>query len=189
MCIRDRFKRVTVRPQEEFPEFGDYRKKLNQAAIFTPTENPYKMSILAWRPKSKLIPEKIQPKTKPVVVNNSKIFKIMLEDVSLHEEIAVDLEGHDLHSFHGMCMTVQFSTTQKDYVVHTPSCFKLIIKHLKCIFESEQVVKVFNGGQNDVLHLQRDFGIFTRGFVDLQAVQSYLDRNYDKGALILSLIH
>lgn len=173
------------RPQDQYEEFGKYRKWLNSLKKFDPSTNPYEESISMWQPRLPWKEESLSGKENdPVIVDSKEKFKVMMEDVELHEEVAVDMEGHTLHSFYGMTMIIQIATSSRDYIVHVPSCFQSIREELKSYLESAEVIKVFHGGHNDVLALQRDFGIFIRGYVDTQAVYSFLKGNKDKGNLV-----
>lgn len=49
------------------------------------------------------------------------------------------------------------------------------------ILESEAVVKIIHGGQNDVLYMQRDFGIFPIAVMDTQFVYNFVEGITDNG--------
>lgn len=80
--------------------------------------------------------------------------------------IAVDLEGHSFHSYHGMTCLLQLSTTTNDYIIDTISLRESIGPTLGNIFSNPGIIKVFHGAQSDIQWLQRDFNIFIVNMFD-----------------------
>src|SRR5665811_2518142 len=88
-----KFPKAKVRPQDQFPEFGDYRRKLNQLDRFMPITNPFVESILNWKYQ---IPQRnYEPNPDKVVefIDSPSKFQLMMEHLDGLDEIAVDLEG------------------------------------------------------------------------------------------------
>lgn len=75
------------------------------------------------------------------------------------KEIAVDVEHHDLRSYHGFVCLVQISTRSKDFLVDPFGIFEEM-HWLNEIFTDPNIVKVLHGADRDVLWLQRDFSVF-----------------------------
>jgi len=169
------------RPQDKYPEFLEYRRQLNNA-LLTSRTNPHVNEIMAFQPPSWLFdPLEITSKAYPVIVESREAFMKMMQDLKQQRVIAVDFEEHHLHSYLGMQMYIQVSTENFNYLIHIPSCFSFVLDHMRVIFESFSVVKILHGGDSDVLHLQRDFGIFAVAVVDTQYVYNYVYGITEKG--------
>jgi len=80
--------------------------------------------------------------------------------------IAVDLEGHTFHSYHGFTCLVQLSTSSADYVIDTIVLRGEMGNVLGPIFANPSILKIFHGAQGDIQWLQRDFGIFVVNMFD-----------------------
>jgi ribonuclease D len=181
---RRKFGRAEHRPQDEFPLFMDSRRIINNRKSW-PIVNPVKSVVLQWQPTlAALAVTRSQPKGLARIINDEQSFQLMMEDIEAKLEIAVDMEGHQDHSYMGMTMYIQISSKENDYIVYVPSVFDLIVDKLKPLFESLKIIKVFHGGQNDVLQLQRDFSIYIRAYVDTQMVYNYLYGPPPNGNLI-----
>jgi ribonuclease D len=181
---RSKFGRATIRPQDQFPLFLDQRRQLNNK-INWPKYNPFETAISLWTPDPTFTNNfHIQPKGRALFVDSKEKWTTMMDDISSKLEIAVDLEGHHEHSFLGMTMYIQISSSERDYLIHVPSCIDQVIAEFKSLIESPQIIKIFHGGQNDVLSLQRDFGFFVRGYIDTQAVYNYVYGVPDEGQFI-----
>lgn len=96
------------RPQDVFPEFMDYRRKLNTSE-YSFQANPHVESILDFDPPKWLFtPLKITSQPVAVMVETPEVFFKMMDDILSCSVIAVDMECHTDHSFLGMIMIIQF---------------------------------------------------------------------------------
>lgn len=169
------------RPQDRHPEFMEYRRTLNINAG-SATINPYVSKILAFKPESWLFdPLDIKSKPYPIMVETRPIFMEMMEDINQQKVIAVDFEENQHHSFMGMLMYMQVSTENNNFIIHIPSCFKWLKDEMRAVLESDSIVKIVHGGDNDILFLQRDLNIFATAVVDTQHVYNYVYGISEKG--------
>lgn len=86
----------------------------------------------------------------------------ILENVT---EIAVDLEHNHLRSFQGFTCLVQISTRNEDFIVDPFKIWRSMQK-LNSVFTNPHIVKVLHGADNDVMWLQRDFGVYIVNMFD-----------------------
>ena len=89
----------------------------------------------------------------------------LIADLSQQDIIAVDLEHHSMHSYRGFTCLVQISTKSKDYILDPFPVWREMYK-LNAVFCDPEIVKVFHGGDSDILWLQRDFGIYVVNMFD-----------------------
>eukprot|EP00899_Mesostigma_viride_P006270 jgi/Mesvir1/15644/Mv03249-RA.1 len=82
----------------------------------------------------------------------------MVSAISIAPAIAVDVEHRE--SYTGQVCLLQISTRDADYVVDTLALGHQLADHLRPLFADASILKVFHGAANDVVWLQRDFGIF-----------------------------
>ncbi|CAL8135783.1 unnamed protein product [Orchesella dallaii] len=173
-----------VRPQDEFPAFMARRRVVNLKEK-TASLHPYDENIWTWRPKPKLMEvREVEAKGKAMVVQNEVQFQQMMDDIKQQYEITVDLEGHTERCYNEMNVLIQVSTYYKDYIIHVPSCVNLIMRDLKPVFESFEIVKILHGAQNDIFSMQRDYDIFMCAVIDTQLVYNYCYGEPKKGHLI-----
>ncbi|BDD56806.1 exosome nuclease subunit [Monascus purpureus] len=92
--------------------------------------------------------------------------KEMLEELKSAKEIAIDLEHHDVHSYHGLVSLMQISTRDKDWVVDTLKPWREELQILNEVFTDPSVLKVFHGSSMDIIWLQRDLGLYVVGMFD-----------------------
>ncbi|KAJ5808548.1 hypothetical protein N7474_009817 [Penicillium riverlandense] len=92
--------------------------------------------------------------------------KEMLEELKKAKEIAVDLEHHDVHSYHGLTSLMQISTREKDWVVDTLQPWREELQMLNEVFADPTILKVLHGSTMDIIWLQRDLGLYLVGLFD-----------------------
>ena len=90
----------------------------------------------------------------------------MLGELKRAKEIAIDLEHHDVHSYHGIVSLMQISTRDKDWVVDTLQPWREELQVLNDVFTDPAIVKVFHGSSMDIIWLQRDLGLYVVGMFD-----------------------
>lgn len=90
----------------------------------------------------------------------------MLGELKQAEEIAVDLEHHDLRTYQGLLSLMQISTREKDWVIDTLRPWRLKLEVLNEVFADPKIVKVFHGAFMDIIWLQRDLGLYIVGLFD-----------------------
>ncbi|KAF7719705.1 Uncharacterized protein PECH_008891 [Penicillium ucsense] len=86
--------------------------------------------------------------------------KEMLAELKEAKEIAIDLEHHDVHSYHGLVSLMQISTRNKDWVVDTLKPWREELQILNEVFADPNILKVLHGSTMDIIWLQRDLGLY-----------------------------
>lgn len=92
--------------------------------------------------------------------------KEMLKELKNAKEIAVDLEHHDVHSYHGLVSLMQISTRDKDWVIDTLKPWREELQILNEVFADPTILKVLHGSTMDIIWLQRDLGLYMVGMFD-----------------------
>jgi exosome complex exonuclease RRP6 len=107
--------------------------------------------------------------------------KEMLSELKSAKEIAIDLEHHDVHSYHGLVSLMQISTRDKDWVVDTLKPWREELQILNEVFADPGILKVLHGSSMDIIWLQRDLGLYVVGMFDTYHAACAL--NYPKRSL------
>jgi len=107
--------------------------------------------------------------------------KEMLSELKTAKEIAIDLEHHDVHSYHGLVSLMQISTRDKDWVVDTLKPWREELQILNEVFTDPKILKVLHGATMDIIWLQRDLGLYIVGMFDTFHAASAL--GYQKRSL------
>ncbi|EDN08962.1 exosome complex exonuclease RRP6 [Histoplasma capsulatum] len=105
----------------------------------------------------------------------------MLAELKEVTEIAIDLEHHDAHSYHGLVCLMQLSTRDKDWIVDTLKPWREELQVLNEVFSDPKILKVLHGSTMDVIWLQRDLGLYIVGLFDTYHAAVAL--NYPKKSL------
>ncbi|RJE21308.1 exosome complex exonuclease Rrp6 [Aspergillus sclerotialis] len=119
--------------------------------------------------------------TTATFVDDMDAVKEMLSELKGAKEIAIDLEHHDVHSYHGLVSLMQISTREKDWVVDTLKPWREELQLLNEVFADPDIVKVFHGSSMDIIWLQRDLGLYVVGLFDTYHAACAL--NYPKRSL------
>ncbi|KAJ5647908.1 hypothetical protein N7490_004280 [Penicillium lividum] len=107
--------------------------------------------------------------------------KEMLAELKEAKEIAIDLEHHDVHSYHGLVSLMQISTRNKDWIVDTLKPWRQELQILNEVFADPKILKVLHGSKSDIIWLQRDLGLYMVGMFDTFYAASAL--GYQKKSL------
>ncbi|KAA6382282.1 MAG: putative exosome component RRP6 [Streblomastix strix] len=125
----------------------------------------------------------------------------MMEHLRLMNEIAVDLEHHQLHSYFGFTCLIQISSRERDFIVDPlAQCFankdnqnlnsnnqyrnnhiNSPLNILNEVFTDQSITKVLHGAEMDILWLQRDFGVYIVNMFDTHQASVML--NFQKRSL------
>lgn len=114
-------------------------------------KHPYETEIIASRTpakthvKSEPIPPLPFDSTTATFVDTLEAVYAMLEDLKNAEEIAVDLEHHEEHSYLGIVSLMQISTREKDWVVDTLKPWRQDLQILNEVFADPKKLKVRPG--------------------------------------------
>jgi len=168
------FHKANYRPQRRNKHLLQYRKQLNCSSYFRPIRNPNIETILQWKPASSML-QPLEIPVYPVQFIDTKEKAMKFHGHLLSQRVlALDLEENNESSFLGMICTIQISTQQSTYIYDPlpAEMMQYIKEDLKTVLESPDIMKLVHGAANDVIHLQRDYGIFPVGFIDTQLVYS-----------------
>lgn len=163
-------------------------KKYLEAADAAPAYgNPYEAEIRAARyppstyADSDPVPYHPFESTTATFVDTMEGVREMLGELKGAKEIAIDLEHHDVHSYHGLVSLMQISTRDKDWVVDTLRPWREELQILNDVFTDPGIVKVLHGSSMDIIWLQRDLGLYVVGLFDTYHAACAL--NYPKRSL------
>ena len=111
-------------------------------------KHPYEVEIKAARypPSTFVKSDPIQflsfEDTKATLVDTPEAVATMLAELKQAQEIAVDLEHHDEHSYIGLVSLMQISTRKKDWVVDTLKPWRRDLQVLNEVFTDPNTLKV-----------------------------------------------
>jgi len=173
------FGESNTRPQERkecivFLGLAHERNKRDHFPIF---QHPFRNQIEKWTFDQEILTNgtRTTGKTDCILVENEKTFRRMVQDLISHREIAHDAEMSLHHrGYHGSFLCIlQISILKTDYIIDV---LKMAgeMPQRKQIFESPTIVKIFHGGDNDILALQADYKLFVVEFLDMQLVYQKL---------------
>ena len=112
-----------------------------------------------------IISFKPEKDTKLSFIDTKEQFDEFLKEISLYNEIAVDLEHHSKESYLGITCLIQISTRNADYILDAIK-LRPYLNKLNIIFTDPKILKVFHGADYDINWLQRDFGIYVVNMFD-----------------------
>eukprot|EP01025_Chloroclados_australasicus_P032592 TRINITY_DN3301_c0_g1_i3.p1 TRINITY_DN3301_c0_g1~~TRINITY_DN3301_c0_g1_i3.p1 ORF type:complete len:495 (-),score=25.88 TRINITY_DN3301_c0_g1_i3:17-1501(-) len=110
-----------------------------------------------------------------ILVNTLQQLSQMCAELSVVDRIGIDVEHHHIHSYWGFTCLLQLSTGETDYVV---DCIALHdhMGLLSDIFRNESIMKILHGGDNDVMWLQKDFGLYLVNVFDTTRAAAVIGR-------------
>lgn len=113
------------------------------------------------------MPETLPP---PVWVADPNSFRALLADLSAQTRIAVDSESNSLHAYREQVCLIQFSTSDRDYLLDPFALTDL--SPLAPIFADARIEKIFHAAEYDVVCMRRDFKFsFANIFDTMQAAR------------------
>ncbi|MBT3337013.1 MAG: ribonuclease D [Anaerolineae bacterium] len=92
----------------------------------------------------------------PTWVASKTALKNMLSALEEEASIAVDTESNSLHAYQEQVCLIQFSTSEKDYLLDPFALPDL--SDLAPFFANPDIEKIFHAAEYDLICLQRDFG-------------------------------
>ncbi|KAG6458535.1 exosome component 10 isoform X2 [Manduca sexta] len=137
-------------------------------------EHPYRVELDLYHPPSYMIEPDPEPPTFPYALDETKFTFVateaaldaLVEHLTGVLELAVDVEHHSYRTYQGITCLIQISTNEGgDFIIDTLAIREHIHK-LNLVFTDPKKLKVFHGAENDVLWLQRDFGVYIVGLFD-----------------------
>lgn len=141
-------------------------------AIYEPAVNPYKEAIkglsydaFAVPADGPVPPYRDLQETPLHWIDSEEALDTMIDSLATHAIIAVDLEHHSMHSYHGFTCLMQISTPSADYLVDAIR-LRLALPRLAPVLASPAILKVMHGAESDTNWLQRDFNLFLVNIFD-----------------------
>lgn len=140
------------------------KRDWNNAEAETEDEHPYIAEVLNFKvPVNQMKSEKpikFKPlkETKLTMVDTAEKLVELKDVLNNVKEFAVDLEHHEMRTYLGLTCLIQISTREQDFIID-PFPIWDQIGILNEPFANPNILKVLHGSDNDVLWLQRDFGI------------------------------
>uniref|UniRef100_A0A1I7UFZ8 Exosome complex component 10 homolog n=2 Tax=Caenorhabditis tropicalis TaxID=1561998 RepID=A0A1I7UFZ8_9PELO len=147
------------------------RKEWNRSETETEEEHPYMTEVLHFKvPEEQLKSgetRKFKPleKTPLTMVDTTEKLEALKDVLNSVKEFSVDLEHHQVRSYLGLTCLIQISTREEDFLVD-PFPIWDQIGMLNEPFANPNILKVFHGSDNDILWLQRDFGVHVVNLFD-----------------------
>lgn len=92
--------------------------------------------------KAEPIPYLPYENSQATLVDTPEAVSAMLKELKLADEIAVDLEHHDEHSYIGLVSLMQISTRDKDWIVDTLKPWRQELQVLNEVFADPRILKV-----------------------------------------------
>ena len=102
--------------------------------------------------------------TELIWVASQPALQRMLQDVQRQPRLAVDSESNSLYAYHEQVCLLQFSTSQRDYLLDTLA--GLDLQPLAALFANPQQEKIFHAAEYDLICLRRDFGFQVHNLFD-----------------------
>jgi len=106
-------------------------------------------------------------------VNSEEKAEEMVGMLKTSQAIGVDLQYHNFHSYLGLTCLLVISTRTADFFVDTLALRTVLRRLLLDVFTDSNIVKVFHGGEQDVLALQRDLGLYVVNMVDIAVAAKF----------------
>ncbi len=94
---------------------------------------------------------------KPIFIANPPALNRLADELSCEPIIAVDMEANGLYAYQEQVCLIQFSISEKDFLVDPLSLGESGIAPLGAIFSNPDIEKVFHAAEYDLIMLQRDF--------------------------------
>ncbi len=92
--------------------------------------------------KADPIPYTPYQSTVATMVDTPEDLLSMLEELKVANEIAVDLEHHDEHSYIGLVSLMQISTRDRDWIIDTLKPWRQELQVLNEVFTDPKIIKV-----------------------------------------------
>ncbi|XP_023937785.1 exosome component 10 [Bicyclus anynana] len=155
----------SLRPLALEPQYNDCGEVIGY-------KHPYEYELTVTQPKlSWLKPEPGDielplplESTSLTFVDNVAQLHELLAHLHTVDELAIDLEHHHTRSFLGFTCLIQI-TTDRDYVIDALA-LRSELHILNEIFTNPDILKILHGAGNDILWLQRDFGVYIVNMFD-----------------------
>ena len=107
----------------------------------------------------------------PILTKTGEIEKLAAE-LGRERTIAVDLEADSMHSYKEKVCLLQFSTSERTWLVDPLAGPDL--SSLKAVLADSSIRKIFHAADYDIRCLHRDFGIEVRGLFDTMISSQFL---------------
>ncbi|CAI2342527.1 unnamed protein product [Caenorhabditis sp. 36 PRJEB53466] len=140
------------------------RREWSSIVTETEDEHPYVAEYAHFTVAEKQLKSATPKKYKPLkdteltMVDTKERLEALKDTLNSVEEFAVDVEHNEMRSYLGLTCLIQISTRDQDFIVD-PFPIWDHVGILNEPFANPKILKVLHGSDNDVLWLQRDFGV------------------------------
>ena len=110
----------------------------------------------------------------PELIQEQAAFNALVEALAREPRIGVDTESNSLHAYRERVCLMQFSTSQRDYVVDVLALED--VGKLGPVFESPRLEKIFHAAEYDIICLRRDYGFAVNNIFDTMQAGRILGR-------------
>jgi len=100
----------------------------------------------------------------PILITNDTALSHLVQVLSQQNIIAVDTESNSLFAYQEQVCLIQFSTSERDYLVD-PLAIK-DLSPLAPIFSNPHIEKVFHAAEYDLIVMKRDYGFTFKNLFD-----------------------
>ncbi len=119
---------------------------------------------------AKTVPARTRTEGKKMkVIQDERALRKCAKDLGDYDEIAIDCEGDNEFSYLYMTALIQISTYDTNYIIDTVKLYEFIGKVFAPVFLDGKVNKILFG-TTDIMQLQKDFGLFFVGVIDIQDI-------------------
>lgn len=83
-------------------------------------------------------------------IDTEEQLDVLVDKLNQVNEIAIDLEHHNVRSYLGITCLMQISTRKEDFIVDTIKLKTVLGDKLRHIFDDPEKVKILHGANSDV---------------------------------------
>ncbi|CAL8129183.1 unnamed protein product [Orchesella dallaii] len=166
---RNAFSRLDLTVLELDDEALKKRIELNSQAVFQVPDHPHRSKIPVWTLSADQLAPEILSKAKSFcLIETQKMLEFTIDHLKDQKEFAFDIELDNTYSFYDLTSFIQITTTSYNFVIDTIKLFNHV-PLLADVLLDQSILKIVFGTQ-DVLSLQRDFGLRIFPVIDFQNV-------------------
>jgi ribonuclease D len=95
--------------------------------------------------------------------------------------LAVDTESDHFHAYQAQVCLIQLADGNREALVDPLAMEVDELEHLFKIFENPEIVKILHSARNDIIQIDRDYGVSIKNLFDTQIAARFLD--YERNSL------
>jgi ribonuclease D len=145
---------------------SDRHKYAKEVSLWSP--NVSQLSVEA-------VPEIVADDVAVYWIDNNRLFWFFMEKIKNCHTICIDVEANDWEGYYGWTCLIQISVAGFHFILDCMKIPQEIEDSFSKVMESSNILKIFHGGCNDLMWLQRDFKIYTWPVLDTQIVSQVFE--------------